>query len=263
MKSEGHRQSYKMGILHREVSEGNILIVDGQPLKGFIHDFDYSSFYRKAMGELKASGDMLTSDKPVPLSMSDDVDEMLAFRQKARREEEARELLAAQNIRQASNVQAPNELKERTGTLQFMSIVFLDLRPGENVVHLVQHDLESFYWVLMWIVLRHTRHKHPLGADACQRLFDQGDEFSCRLAKEVWLNRDRLVVTDNGPLTDLIGILTDLVARTHPRDSKNPRLLDYDSVLHVFEKLLQEDGWPTDDTAIPFKPVDTSREAPA
>ena len=26
------------------------------------------------------------------------------------------------------------------------------------VVHDVRHDIHSFYWVLLWVVLRHTRH---------------------------------------------------------------------------------------------------------
>ncbi|KZT04902.1 uncharacterized protein LAESUDRAFT_702851 [Laetiporus sulphureus 93-53] len=40
----GHRQVYKAGILHRDVSIDNIMIANGQPYKGFITDFDMSAF---------------------------------------------------------------------------------------------------------------------------------------------------------------------------------------------------------------------------
>ena len=44
----GHRDAmYKCGVLHRDISVGNILIVDDPALQerfcGFLHDFDYSS----------------------------------------------------------------------------------------------------------------------------------------------------------------------------------------------------------------------------
>ena len=41
---------YKCGVLHRDISVGNILIVDDPALQerfcGFLHDFDYSSLSR-------------------------------------------------------------------------------------------------------------------------------------------------------------------------------------------------------------------------
>ncbi|OBZ71047.1 hypothetical protein A0H81_09295 [Grifola frondosa] len=41
---KGHRLALKAGILHRDVSLGNVMIALDQRFKGFIHDFDYSSF---------------------------------------------------------------------------------------------------------------------------------------------------------------------------------------------------------------------------
>ncbi|KAH9940654.1 hypothetical protein B0H21DRAFT_794386 [Amylocystis lapponica] len=260
---KGHMQAYKMGILHRDVSEGNIMIVDGQPFRGFIHDFDYSSFYRKAMDELKASGELSPPKKKTVLTSTSHRGKGIVARHKARREEKAREQLNVQNAMQAADAQPQNELKERTGTLRFMAIDFLSLRPGEKVVHLVQHDLESFYWVFIWIVLRHTRHEHPDGVDACRQLFDKDSERSCKLAKLDWLTQDRLVVKDNDPLTNLVGALTDLVEEAHPTGQSVAIPLTYETIIEVFEILLEEDGWPADDKAIPFKPVDTSKEVPA
>jgi len=43
----------------------------------------------------------------------------------------------------------------RTGTIPFMAIDPLDETAGEGegrVCHLYRHDLESFFWVLVWVV---------------------------------------------------------------------------------------------------------------
>jgi hypothetical protein len=44
------------------------------------------------------------------------------------------------------------------GTWQFISVRLLS-EPG--VEHLLQDDLESFFWVLLWVSLRYTRHNQP------------------------------------------------------------------------------------------------------
>ena len=54
----GHRQAWEVGVLHRDVSAGNILISERpeKRLRGFLHDFDYSS---------------MTKEIPPPLDDSD------------------------------------------------------------------------------------------------------------------------------------------------------------------------------------------------
>ncbi|EPS93011.1 hypothetical protein FOMPIDRAFT_1093786, partial [Fomitopsis schrenkii] len=41
---KGHRQAYEKGVVHHDISEGNVMICrdPGSPFKGFIHDFDFS-----------------------------------------------------------------------------------------------------------------------------------------------------------------------------------------------------------------------------
>lgn len=48
-RSAGHEQAYKAGMIHRDVSGGNVMIMkkkDGSP-GGFIHDFDFSSSWSR------------------------------------------------------------------------------------------------------------------------------------------------------------------------------------------------------------------------
>ena len=45
---------------------------------------------------------------------------------------------------------------ERTGTKPFMALELLEHHEG-TIVRRYRHDLESFYWLLIWLILRHTK----------------------------------------------------------------------------------------------------------
>ena len=237
----GHQQAYACGILHRDVSEGNILIVDGQPFGGFLHDFDYSSFYKDDMQELEVRQHRRDSGESTTMDPQEAIEEL---------KERTVKLSVVWNWL---------ELMFSQGTLQFMAIELLDLIPGQKVVHRVHHDLESFYWVLVWIVLRHTKHTHPKGADACRSTFPPDNENDARAHKQSWFHDPQLEVEGNGPLTALLANLHELV-RKRVFDGA---LLTHETMLHAFELALARKDWPTGDAAIPFTPVDTSKLAPA
>lgn len=44
----GHHLAYKAGVLHSDVSDGNVLLARGKHFQGFIHDFDMASFIDSA-----------------------------------------------------------------------------------------------------------------------------------------------------------------------------------------------------------------------
>lgn len=96
----GHKHAFEAGILHRDVSDTNVLITDdpSKPFRGFITDFDLA---------------VLTDD--VLLTDEDE--------------------------------------QSWTGTLRFIAIEQLGQR---GIPHAVRHDLESFYWVLISMVLQYT-----------------------------------------------------------------------------------------------------------
>jgi hypothetical protein len=60
----------------------------------------------------------------------------------------------------------------------------IELLEKENTRHELHHDLESFYWLLTWMILRYTAHNHKNGALACHKLFDVDD---LGLQKRGWL----------------------------------------------------------------------------
>ncbi|KAI0769593.1 hypothetical protein BD413DRAFT_477403 [Trametes elegans] len=232
---KGHSLAMRYGgILHRDISSGNILIVEraasGSSSKGVVHDFDYSSmllkppkivrFPRKAKATEPDSGELH------PLELSDEYENIM-------------------------------ELKERTGTYYFIAIELID--PDAPVVpHDTHHDLESFFWVLLWIVLRHTHHNHVDGREACSKVFKFGSDTDALAGKTNWLfRRYALQISGNKPLSDLLEGFKNLVDKANARTEPVP--LTYEAVLAVFDEALARPDWPENDAAIPFSP----REIPA
>ncbi|KAI0750204.1 hypothetical protein C8Q80DRAFT_1269950 [Daedaleopsis nitida] len=209
----GHKLALtRAGILHRDVSIGNILIVDrseGQPFAGFIHDFDYSS--SEEDGELS----YIFDDMPV-----DDADD--------------------------SRETGVVIYKERTGTFYFMSMDLLALSPTfEFPTHRVHHDLESFYWVLLWVVFCHT--SHSKGQSICKDVFKYGNDFEAYQAKDFWIGdakKDKvlgaLIINDNVPLTTLMAKFR-LLLRKQVRDDVP---LTHEAIIALFDEVLDMEGWP-------------------
>ena len=61
----GHRQAYEAGIIHRDVSEGNVMIcrVEGASSKGFIQDFDFSFNWRRFLYRRSMKNNLATWEK--------------------------------------------------------------------------------------------------------------------------------------------------------------------------------------------------------
>ncbi|KAI0711842.1 hypothetical protein C8T65DRAFT_807443 [Cerioporus squamosus] len=210
---EGHRTAWETaGIMHRDVSLGNILISSDPDRKGFLHDFDYSSMESLPPGHPSAGSTLegrASSDDP---------------------------------------------RRERTGTYYYMAINILN---SANIIHTIKHDLESFYWVLMWVVLRHT--KHNLGQEYCAELFKFGDDKAGAAAKLWWINpfdyetNEREIqfeVENNEPLTMLIEDFRQLLSQSRFYGPVGPRPtpITYDSVIRIFRKVIANPAaWPEDD----------------
>ena len=145
------------------------------------------------------------------------------------------------------------------GTLYFMAI---DLLSTDEVVHELRHDLESFFWVLVWIVLRHTT--HSLGKKACNNLFNGENEEQCKGQKVGFLggNPKPLVVAFNEPLTNLIKEFRLACRNNNTLDSDRPSdPLTHRKVLKIFDDALAQEGWPTEkDHARSFRIPDDEKE---
>ena len=113
----------------------------------------------------------------------------------------------------------------RLGTVPFMSREALD-GFSEKYEHGLPHDLESFYWVFCWIVLRHTAcHLKGFENDrltACKKLFVTDSAFSAEGIKLKWFNNDvHIEIPGNVPLTTLANKLTMLASGAYPGPGSN------------------------------------------
>ena len=117
----------------------------------------------------------------------------------------------------------------------------------KRVVHSVQHDLESFYWVLLWVVLRHIKHNFS-DADA-QNIFVFGDDDLNAAKKRQWLDAtiDRFQVEANQPLQKLLVEFGFLILKARGSKLVDPVPMGYKDVTKIFDTALSSPRWPEKD----------------
>ncbi|KAJ7105798.1 hypothetical protein C8R46DRAFT_814832, partial [Mycena filopes] len=225
-----HRIAYEAGVIHRDVSEGNVLF-DESSMQGFLVDWDYAEFYCARPDQFRELVPSSTSlyAKTLPFSGS-------------------------------------THLYSLQGTFAFMAIQILK----HKVIHEAKHDLESFYYLLVWMVLRYT----PSDAEfdkprLCHELFDNP---ALAAIKRDWLSRPTAFCRDH-PLYDVVDTFRKLVRTQNPEVeaalpsrismdiaiSASPAVnsadvLTYDRVTHIFKAGVALPNWPSNDAAIPFVP---------
>ncbi|EPS93132.1 hypothetical protein FOMPIDRAFT_1056241, partial [Fomitopsis schrenkii] len=147
-----------------------------------------------------------------------------------------------------------DESQAKTGALYFCAIEILTRHAAQDV----RHDLESIFWLLLWVVLRYTRTTRYRVHDLYCSIFRAQTDDSNALSKEGFLFRMMdWEVKNHKLLTALLSKLKDIVADQNFVRSKIP--LTYESVLALFDEALASPGWPTeDDHARPFKMPSTA-----
>ena len=120
------------------------------------------------------------------------------------------------------------------------------------VAHDVRHDLESFFWLLLWVVLRYTRTTcRPINA-VYSKVFDHQTEEASAVWKGHFLTREmRWEVANNKPLTTLVSKFKDLCETANTKLAPVP--LTYESVMALFDEALASPDWPQGDRGLPFK----------
>ncbi|KAJ7039919.1 hypothetical protein C8F04DRAFT_1085325 [Mycena alexandri] len=222
-----HEIAFQAGVLHRDVSDGNVLFEEAsaeENPKGFLVDWDYAEFTPKGLKNFE-------------------------------------NWFPGRNDEQDQHKDVDKSLKDITGTLPFMAIQILNnetMAESDRVSHQPHHDLESIYWLLVWMILRHTNHTHSDGPLACSKLFDptgittkQGwsalrtpvdsksrlFRLAQRLRKAVWLQNLEPTMEDD-PYDD---------------EGPVPVPITYKVFRDIFDAELAAPGWPTNDPMIPFR----------
>ena len=140
------------------------------------------------------------------------------------------------------------------GTYQFMAVDVLMRKTHER-----KHDLQFFYWLLIWTLLRHA--DHDQGPSACGRLFDVEDRELGAAQKRTWLQTSDLRISCNKPLTQLLERLRALFRKQLTNKDTSSIELTYDTLLAAIDSSLSQPDWPDNDGSIPFSPQSASRSA--
>jgi len=231
---KGHQLAYEAGIIHRDISEGNVMIAENAPYRGFIGDFDCSFVWKQWLKEHGMEATRKNWEQYVHQVYT-------LVNGEGTRVDRVDGPLSAQ-------WGAEHMLRTRTGTLPFMAIEILE----GNAVHEARHDLESFFWLLVWVVLRHTIHDHPKGQRGATAFFQPPSESQCPTQKRGWLaGWEPINVKDNEPLSYLLKELKVLCYRNCRMRGLPIIPLTYEAVLAKFDEALGLKGWPDDDAAIP------------
>ena len=142
----GHRWEWdEAGVLHRDVSITNIMFYRTlEGIIGVLCDWDLSDT-KEAIGE----------EKPLAVDERsyEAIDDTINYER-----EESKDV-----SEQPAEDDDSKKGKARycAGTVPFMALDLL--APGPAPVHLYRHDLESFFWVLVYFVAIHDPEQHTLG----------------------------------------------------------------------------------------------------
>ncbi|KAI0729832.1 hypothetical protein C8Q72DRAFT_971638 [Fomitopsis betulina] len=302
-----HKRAYQAGIIHRDVSRGNVMFrrkANGVA-RGFLHDFDHASSWKRFLADIQ-SGDSLAAweaytweeykkdvaafntvlgDSTKGADLDYDADERVDLDRSGSGAAQPQETPSVQEELQdaprapSSPADAPptpgdpphtprepkdaphspakskeeqrkEEQKQRTGTIHFMAIEILS--KGFRVTHEARHDLESFYWLLVWIVLRHV--KCDVKYRTWHRLFDCANSEAAVDIKMAWLTGDteRITINANRPLTSLLERFR-LLCQKNSNIKQSEARMTHDKVLHLFAVSLRNRSvWPQNDGAIPW-----------
>ncbi|TFY61673.1 hypothetical protein EVJ58_g4368 [Rhodofomes roseus] len=231
---EGHERAYDAGIIHKDVSEGNVMIVrretgSGSFLQDFDHAFSWKHFLRRPVWHATKE-----SWKVYVRTGQGLADPAIRVR--------------AEDAQAVEERKRRHDCKERTDTaVHFMA---MDVVRG-GITQDVRHDLESFYWLQVWMLLRYAEHEHRNGIQAYQKLFG-GDSDDIRGGQKMWwlVRQNALTIKNNTPLDHLLEQFRSICCNKNiPQPTLPDNSMSHDEVLRIFHEALEMEGWPEDDAA--------------
>ncbi|KAF7296544.1 Protein kinase domain-containing protein [Mycena chlorophos] len=274
----------KAGVRHRDVSSGNVLLVQdaSSGVPGFLVDYDCAEFTETGVyhfnewfsarppavweesqkrlfmfvGTLEfmairlieanwswsaaSSNDPAASDRSEhndeEQNTDDDKDQNSDGEDDVVESEDAS---ATPNPETTAYINPPNESDQTRSSTVRLS-------------HGLHHDLESVYWVLLWVILRQMKHKHPKNKPcACRHAFDRvgTSESKKRVLLANW--KSCVPVTPkrrNVALRRLLTSLSRLVKAQSPvgTPSRAPKHITGAEFRAIFETALISDEWAED-----------------
>ncbi|EPT00613.1 hypothetical protein FOMPIDRAFT_1049643 [Fomitopsis schrenkii] len=262
---EGHRQAYQLGLIHRDISVGNVMMerkADGT-VGGFIHDLDYAFSWKRFLAAAGLPVDLETWERYVREEYRRVTQEKTASAAEDAEWDRTMSHSASQTSRDTAESSAQEEApefdvnpalqkeqKRKTGTTPYMAMEVLDNDQNRDV-HDARHDLESFLWLFIWLVMRQVSHTLD-HCTACHYNVVFESEAYGNWPKHRWifLEKRPIMVVGNEPLTKLLESFRQLCRTNHrSKDNElNARWMTHEDVLNIFDEALEDpDQWPKAD----------------
>ncbi|EPS97265.1 hypothetical protein FOMPIDRAFT_1128889, partial [Fomitopsis schrenkii] len=210
----GHRMAFIAGLIHRDLSDGNVMIHDGGMFSGFLLDLDYAFDWMEA---LELAGRPVDKEAWAAYVEEYNRSGILVF-------------MAAQVLRTFVAHDVRHDLE---------SVAWLLL--GMVLRHTLQanvgtkKEIGRYFLYLQYF-------------DATEETQSHKNKIEYMTNQILWR------VKDNQPLTKLIvDLRVLLVMQNRPVEWGGPIPLTYESVLTVFIQALALSDWPETDAALPFK----------
>ncbi|KAF5371049.1 hypothetical protein D9757_010299 [Collybiopsis confluens] len=166
---------------------------------------------------------------------------------------------------------------ERTGTHQFRSVRLLQATPKSNVPHSQGDDIESFLWVLIWVVARNA--PHDMTDEHCAGILQSFDQqIDAGSAKKRLLRGGKSEIQEMNLTTEqLTNLLThlvrhfsgryeseifDMIREQSPERAEKwlQELETHDWMTSVLRKALEDDNWKAlKDASIPRQVIRTNK----
>ncbi|KIL53879.1 hypothetical protein M378DRAFT_201229, partial [Amanita muscaria Koide BX008] len=140
---QAHKALCDQGILHRDISAGNVLLTKTQntPLRGFLTDLEFARIASSTLSKPR----VIVTSVIGPQNRYDDRGRVVSKTEPTTRTHTTFE--STVTVKRGAGM---------TGTAQFMArrILLQEVQGTTRVVHEATHDVESFVWVLSYCVMR-------------------------------------------------------------------------------------------------------------
>ncbi|KAF7308866.1 Protein kinase domain-containing protein [Mycena kentingensis (nom. inval.)] len=240
--------AYEAGVLHRDVSPNNIMLVEGDPGRpGFLFDYDCAEFTEEGAVRFNSLPEF-ADRRPIDLAESKKYRNHFAG---------TFYFAAVEMLESCADEDNENDDDDEDNDN--------DDVPLTSFLHDIHHDLESIYWVLIWFVLRHTENTFRGTGDPAQHpeFFPTAEERE----KIEWFYQPKCgaapIKDKSSPLRKLLLRLLQIVVKQvvipQPdievaREPIKPAVF-----LAAFREALVTEGWKEDDKALEYKPVEWKR----
>ncbi|TFK52750.1 hypothetical protein OE88DRAFT_1656305 [Heliocybe sulcata] len=146
-----------------------------------------------------------------------------------------------------------SNIREMAGTFYFIAIE--RQRPRYSREHRAYHDLESFYWSLVYTTLRHTVTSED--PQYCVKALE-GEEGFGKMAFITHI-RTRLTVAFNPRLSACLKSFGEVVRESSKAESADQRMT-HEAAINSLDEELEKPGWRENDKAVTFSLLDVPPE---